>query len=77
MKVYITSLIVGIGVGVIYSLVNVRSPAPPTWALIGLLGMLMGEQLSPFAKQHLFNQSAQDNSVQIQTTEAPKNNHPK
>ncbi len=72
MRIYIASLIVGIVVGVFYSLVNVRSPAPPTWALIGLLGMLLGEQLMPFAKQHLFNQSDQGQSAQIQSTEAPK-----
>lgn len=55
MKIYLASLIVGIVVGVIYSVVNVRSPAPPTWALVGLLGMLIGEQLIPFVKQHVFH----------------------
>ena len=34
---------VGIGVGVIYGLVSVRSPAPPIIALIGLPGMLAGK----------------------------------
>lgn len=58
MKIYIASLIVGILVGVIYSLVNVRSPAPPTWALVGLLGMLIGEQAIPYIKQHFTNSSA-------------------
>ncbi|SUD91962.1 DUF1427 family protein [Psychrobacter phenylpyruvicus] len=72
MRIYIASLIVGIVVGVLYSLVNVRSPAPPTWALVGLLGMLMGEQLIPVAKQYLFNPSDQANSAQIQSTEASK-----
>lgn len=48
---YIVSLAVGLLVGIIYYLLGVRSPAPPTIALIGLLGMLMGEQLIPVAKQ--------------------------
>jgi XapX domain-containing protein len=40
---YLISLLVGLGVGVIYGLVSVRSPAPPIIALLGLLGMLAGE----------------------------------
>ncbi|MGH6805600.1 MAG: XapX domain-containing protein [Ensifer adhaerens] len=50
MKVYLLSLGAGLLVGVIYSLLNVRSPAPPVVALIGLLGILVGEQLAPLAK---------------------------
>ncbi|WP_426122877.1 XapX domain-containing protein [Pararhizobium sp. PWRC1-1] len=49
MKLYILSLLVGILVGTIYALLNVRSPAPPIVALIGLLGILVGEQLVPVA----------------------------
>jgi xanthosine utilization system XapX-like protein len=30
---------------------GVRSPAPPTIALIGLAGMLAGEQILPLAKR--------------------------
>lgn len=44
MKPYLISLAVGLGVGLLYSLIGVRSPAPPATALIGLLGMLIGEQ---------------------------------
>jgi XapX domain-containing protein len=51
MKLYLVSLGVGLLVGVIYSLLDVRSPAPPVVALIGLLGMLVGEQLIPVGKQ--------------------------
>jgi XapX domain-containing protein len=51
MKIYILSLGAGLLVGVIYSLLNVRSPAPPLVALLGLLGMLAGEQVIPLAKQ--------------------------
>lgn len=51
MKPYLLSLAAGLLVGVIYSLLNVRSPAPPAIALIGLLGMLLGEQVVPLAKR--------------------------
>ncbi len=50
MKAYLISLAVGLLVGVIYSLLNVRSPAPPMIALIGLLGILVGEQIPSVAK---------------------------
>jgi XapX domain-containing protein len=49
-KIYLISLAVGLLVGVIYSLLNVRSPAPPVVALVGLLGILIGEQIPPFVK---------------------------
>ena len=51
MKPYLISLAVGLLVGVLYSLLNVRSPAPPVIALLGLLGMLAGEQILPIAKR--------------------------
>lgn len=51
MKVYLLSLAAGLLVGIIYSLLNVRSPAPPLVALIGLLGILAGEQIVPMARQ--------------------------
>jgi XapX domain-containing protein len=51
MKVYLLSLGAGVFVGMIYSLLNVRSPAPPLVALVGLLGILAGEQIVPVAKQ--------------------------
>lgn len=50
MKIYLISLATGVLVGVIYSLLNVRSPAPPIVALVGLLGILVGEQLPPLVK---------------------------
>lgn len=50
MKMYLLSLGAGLLVGVIYSLLNVRSPAPPLVALVGLLGILAGEQLVPLVK---------------------------
>ena len=53
MKLYIVSLAAGLLVGIIYAILQVRSPAPPAIALIGLLGILAGEQLVPIAKRML------------------------
>jgi XapX domain-containing protein len=44
MKVLFLSFVVGLGVGVLYGLIRVKSPAPPIVALLGLLGMVLGEQ---------------------------------
>jgi XapX domain-containing protein len=44
MKVLFLSFVVGLGVGVLYGLIRVKSPAPPIIALLGLLGMVLGEQ---------------------------------
>jgi XapX domain-containing protein len=48
---YLVSLGAGLLAGLLYSLLGVRSPAPPTIALIGLLGILIGEQAVPVAKR--------------------------
>ncbi|AIG01404.1 XapX domain-containing protein [Pseudomonas fluorescens] len=53
MKLYALSLGAGLLVGIIYSLLSVRSPAPPLVALVGLLGILIGEQVIPVGKQLL------------------------
>jgi XapX domain-containing protein len=53
MKAYLLSLILGVVVGLIYHVVGVRSPAPPTVALIGLLGMLAGEHATTFVRTML------------------------
>jgi XapX domain-containing protein len=53
MRIYLLSLGAGLLVGVVYSLLNVRSPAPPVVALIGLLGILIGEQIIPVARHML------------------------
>jgi XapX domain-containing protein len=37
---FVVSLLMGLVVGVAYGLVQVRSPAPPLIALVGLLGMV-------------------------------------
>lgn len=56
MKIYLLSMMAGVFVGVIYGVLNVRSPAPPVIALVGLLGILVGEQAVPLAKRLLSNQ---------------------
>jgi XapX domain-containing protein len=50
-KAYFLSLAVGILVGVVYALFQVRSPAPPVIALVGLLGILAGEQMPSLIKR--------------------------
>jgi XapX domain-containing protein len=57
MRIYVLAVAVGLLVGVIYSLLNVRSPAPPLVALVGLFGMLVGEQIIPVAKELVAGQS--------------------
>ncbi|AOJ70215.1 DUF1427 family protein [Burkholderia savannae] len=70
MKLYLLSLGAGVFVGVIYSLINVRSPAPPLIALLGLLGMLGGEQIAPLAKRLLGG-----NTLQAAWRDAGCSNH--
>jgi XapX domain-containing protein len=54
MRPYLASVILGVAVGVVYGLVKVRSPAPPAIALLGLLGMLVGEQAVTLVRSHVF-----------------------
>jgi XapX domain-containing protein len=56
---YLASLILGAAVGFVYGLVKVRSPAPPAIALLGLLGMLAGEQAVSLVRSHLFKSDVQ------------------
>lgn len=55
---YAVALAIGVLVGVIYGVLEVRSPAPPVVALVGLLGILLGEQLVPVAKRLLSSGAA-------------------
>lgn len=48
---YLVSLGAGILAGILYGALGVRSPAPPAIALVGLLGMLVGEQVVPVARR--------------------------
>lgn len=51
MKIYLLSMGAGLLAGLLYSLIGVRSPAPPAVALVGLLGILLGEQMLPAARR--------------------------
>jgi XapX domain-containing protein len=53
MKAYLLSLAAGVVVGLIYSVMEVKSPAPPAIALVGLLGMLGGEHVIPLVRTWL------------------------
>ena len=44
MRALLISFVVGLFVGVAYGVIRVKSPAPPIIALVGLLGMVLGEQ---------------------------------
>jgi XapX domain-containing protein len=57
MKVMLASFAVGLGVGVIYGLIRVKSPAPPIVALLGLLGMVFGEQIGVWIQAKKLNVS--------------------
>ena len=50
MKAYVLAMAMGLLVGVLYYLLNVKSPAPPFVALVGLLGMVIGEKIIPIIK---------------------------
>ena len=53
MKAYALSLGAGLLVGVIYGLLEVTAPAPPVVALVGLMGILIGEQVIPVGRRLL------------------------
>jgi XapX domain-containing protein len=57
MRMYIIALIAGLAVGAFYGCLGVRSPAPPVVALVGLFGMLIGEQIIPVGKHLLAGHS--------------------
>ncbi len=49
---FLISLAIGILVGGLYALLRVGSPAPPLVALVGLLGIVIGEQSVSFLLRH-------------------------
>ncbi len=55
---WLLSLLAGIAVGVAYALIGVKSPAPPLVALVGLLGIVIGEQGVPWVKTHFAERPA-------------------
>ncbi|EMV1602618.1 DUF1427 family protein [Enterobacter hormaechei] len=68
MSTGLISLAAGVLIGLMYAVLKVRSPAPPALALIGLLGMLAGEQ----AMRHLLSR---DNPAAVHVT-VPHVQHP-
>jgi XapX domain-containing protein len=70
MQTYLASLALGVAVGVVYGLVNVRSPAPPAIALLGLLGMLAGEQAVSLVRSHVFKSGIQQSTASRDRGEA-------
>jgi XapX domain-containing protein len=57
MRVLFISFVFGLGVGILYGLFRVKSPAPPIVALLGLLGMVLGEQLGTWVHTRNVNVS--------------------
>jgi XapX domain-containing protein len=57
LRTYLIALGAGLLAGVLYGLLNVRSPAPPIVGLVGLLGILVGEQVPALAKRLLAGDS--------------------
>ncbi|MCA1326768.1 DUF1427 family protein [Herbaspirillum sp. alder98] len=53
MKPYLISLLMGAIAGVLYYALQIQSPAPPIIALLGLLGMLIGEQVVPAVRRKM------------------------
>lgn len=51
MQAYLVSAALGLLVGAIYALFSVRSPAPPVVALVGLFGILLGEQIPALVRR--------------------------
>ncbi|MBN8841982.1 MAG: XapX domain-containing protein [Sphingomonadales bacterium] len=80
MKIYLVSLGAGLLAGLVYSLLGVRSPAPPVVALVGLAGILLGEQIVPIAKRiadrtELARFVREDCAPQILGTPPPRQEH--
>jgi XapX domain-containing protein len=69
MKVMLISFVVGVGVGLIYGLIRVKSPAPPIVALLGLLGMVLGEQAADWFHAKRAAHAAVATARSIQVTE--------
>jgi XapX domain-containing protein len=55
MKDLLISFAVGTFVGLLYGVIKVKSPAPPIVALLGLLGMVLGEQVGSWAHTRKVN----------------------
>jgi XapX domain-containing protein len=51
MRMLCLSFVIGVGAGVLYGLIRVKSPAPPIVALAGLLGMVLGERFGIWVRR--------------------------
>ena len=72
MKAYFLSVGVGILVGIVYGILNVKSPAPPVIALFGLFGMLGGEQMvKHFHDWRAAKQAARASVIMCQASQSP------
>jgi XapX domain-containing protein len=68
---YLISLGAGFVVGLLYWLVRVQSPAPPLIALVGLLGIVLGEHAIPLLRGQLFTSA---HEVQVAPPPSPTGN---
>jgi XapX domain-containing protein len=73
MTSYVVSLLMGLAVGGAYGLLNVRSPAPPLIALVGLLGMVMGQQAVDAARHHFAPARASARPASVNSNTIPHN----
>jgi XapX domain-containing protein len=75
MKAYFLSFVIGLGVGVVYAMLRVKSPAPPLVALVGLLGMVLGEGGYAWLKTMIHQSRIQLKTNQIQSFFFLKDHH--
>jgi XapX domain-containing protein len=68
---YLVSLLMGLAVGVAYGLVQVRSPAPPMIALVGLFGMVLGQRAVDVAKNYFAPPSVQNDVGGVHGASSP------
>ena len=69
---YVVSLLMGVGVGLAYALVRVDAPAPPVAALVGLLGILIGQAGGTRITRHLSQRAAaRAHAAQPRQTQPP------
>ena len=54
MKSYLFSFLLGCAVGLLYAACRIKRPAPPIVALLGLLGMVLGESGFAWFNHHVW-----------------------
>jgi XapX domain-containing protein len=73
---YAISLVAGLVVGLLYYFARVQSPAPPLVALVGLLGIVIGEHAIPVVQAQFLAPSVRAESAaspgSAANTSAPK-----